>query len=109
MPPIEVTCWTWARSGSPAPARSCWGPKTCAGFTSGVWQRRDDSGRPNAGVSPIGEPTSYMMYDPFMKLVTYLADALPRLGVLDGNDVVDLASADTELPSDMVDLITEWD
>lgn len=46
-----------------------------------------------------------------MKLVTFdaLAGGAPRLGVLEGEGVVDLSSGDPDLPDDMVDLISGWD
>jgi 2-keto-4-pentenoate hydratase/2-oxohepta-3-ene-1,7-dioic acid hydratase in catechol pathway len=44
-----------------------------------------------------------------MRLVTFLHDGADRLGALADDAVIDLASGDPELPTDMVDLIAGWD
>ena len=45
-----------------------------------------------------------------MRLITFtIANGSPRIGVLDGDVVADLAAGDPDLPADMVDLIAGWD
>jgi 2-keto-4-pentenoate hydratase/2-oxohepta-3-ene-1,7-dioic acid hydratase in catechol pathway len=44
-----------------------------------------------------------------MRLVTFHHDGADRLGALVDDAVIDLASGDPELPTDMVDLIAGWD
>lgn len=44
-----------------------------------------------------------------MRLVTFSRGDAERPGVLDGDSIVDLATADSDLPTDMVDLIGTWD
>lgn len=44
-----------------------------------------------------------------MRLVTFRSQASSRLGALDGEDVIDLASGDPTLPTSMVELIATWD
>lgn len=40
-----------------------------------------------------------------MRLVTFYADGQPRLGAIQGDSIVDLAAADSTLPSDMLTLL----
>jgi 2-keto-4-pentenoate hydratase/2-oxohepta-3-ene-1,7-dioic acid hydratase in catechol pathway len=44
-----------------------------------------------------------------MRLVTFHHDGTDRLGALTDDAVIDLASGDSDLPTDMVDLIAGWD
>ena len=45
-----------------------------------------------------------------MRLVTFApSEGLRRLGALEGHEVVDISSADPDLPVDMVELIGRWD
>lgn len=43
-----------------------------------------------------------------MRLVTFEHEGTRKIGSLDGDEVLDLAAADPDLPRDMVDLIAHW-
>lgn len=43
-----------------------------------------------------------------MRLVTFTTGTDTRIGVLEGDSVVDLTAADPDLPTDMVDVIASW-
>lgn len=43
-----------------------------------------------------------------MRLVTFEHEGTRKIGSLDGDEVLDLAAADHDLPRDMVDLIAHW-
>jgi 2-keto-4-pentenoate hydratase/2-oxohepta-3-ene-1,7-dioic acid hydratase in catechol pathway len=43
-----------------------------------------------------------------MRLVTFEHEGTPKIGALDGDEVLDLSAADPDLPRDMVDVIASW-
>jgi 2-keto-4-pentenoate hydratase/2-oxohepta-3-ene-1,7-dioic acid hydratase in catechol pathway len=47
------------------------------------------------------------MYDDLMRLANFVSDGERRLGVVEGEEIVDLSSSG--LPTDSVDLIAQWD